>query len=67
MEIGGSLLYIFVELIYISTAFFFFGFFRATPTAYGRSQARGRMGAAVASHSNVRSEPQPTPLDPLTH
>ena len=37
-----------------------FGFFRATPMAYGSSQARGRMGAAVASlhhsHCNVGSE-----------
>ena len=34
--------------------------FRATPTAYGHSQARGRIGAAAAtlyhSHSNARSE-----------
>ena len=34
----------------------------ATPTAYGSSQARGRIGAAAAglhhSHSNVGSEPQ---------
>ena len=41
--------------------------FRATPAAYGSSQARGRMGAAAAgqchSHSNSGSEPhlQPTP------
>ena len=57
-----------------------FGFclFRAKPEAYGRSQARGRMGAAAAglhlSHSPTGSEPhlQPTPHltatpDPLTH
>ena len=43
------------------------GLFRATPTAYGRSQARGRIGAAAAglhhSHSNTRSQPRlrPTP------
>ena len=40
--------------------FFFFFFFRAAPTAYGGSQATGRIGAAAArlqhSHSNVRSE-----------
>ena len=33
--------------------------FRATPAAYGSSQARGRIGAAAASlcHSNAGSEP----------
>ena len=39
--------------------FFFFWLFRATPAAYGSSQARGQIGAAAAghSHSNPRSEP----------
>ena len=36
-----------------------FRLFRATPAAYGRSQARGRIGAAAAglhhSHSNTGS------------
>ena len=52
--------------------YYFFVFFclsRATPTAYGGSQARGRIGAVASglrhshSHSNTRSEPslQPTP------
>jgi len=49
--------------------FFFplFVFFRAAPTAYGGSQARGRIRATADSlhhsHSNVGSEPclQPTP------
>ena len=40
--------------------FFFFFLFRATPEAYGSSQARGGIGAAAASlccsHSNTRSE-----------
>ena len=35
--------------------------FRATPTAYGDSQAQGPIGATAAglrqSHSNARSEP----------
>ena len=31
--------------------------FRATPEAYGNSQARGQFGAVAASHSNPRSEP----------
>ena len=50
--------------------FFFFGLFAiswAAPTAYGGSQARGRIGAIAAglhhSHSNSGFEPrlQPTP------
>ena len=40
--------------------FLFFSFFRATPAAYGRSQARGQMGVTAASlyhsHSNVGSQ-----------
>ena len=49
----------------------FFGLFvfsKATPAAYGGSQARGRIGATAAglhqSHSNTGSEPrlQPTQL-----
>ena len=40
---------------------FFFAFSRATPEAYGGSQARGLIGAIAAglrhSHSNTRSEP----------
>ena len=55
--------------------FFFFGLYRAIPTAYGDSQARGLIGAVSTSicqsHSNMGSELhlQPTPqvtamLDP---
>ena len=46
---------------------FFFVFSRATPEAYGDSQARGLIGVVATglrqSHSNVGSEPrlQPTP------
>ena len=40
--------------------FFFFGLFRATPVAYGGSQARGRIGTTAAglhhSYSNARSK-----------
>ena len=40
--------------------FFFFCLFRAAPTAYGSSQARGQIGAAAAglhhSHSNMVPE-----------
>ena len=45
----------------------FFFFFRATPAAYGVSQARGQIGAVAAdlhhSHNNVGAEAcvQPTP------
>ena len=56
-------------LIYLYILFhcFIFLLFRATSTAYGSSQARGRIGAIAASlyhsHSNAGSEPsmQPTP------
>ena len=47
--------------------FFFFGLFRAMPSANGGSQARDRIGAAAAglhhSHSHAGSELhlQPTP------
>ena len=55
--------------------FFFFAFSRATPTAYGGSQARGLIGGVAASlhqsHGNMGSKlrlqptPQPTAkLDP---
>ena len=44
-------------------------FFRATPTAYGGSQARGRIGAIATgqhhSHSNTRSERCPPPIPQL--
>ena len=54
---------------------FFFGLlclFRATPTAYGGSQARGLIGAVAASlrqsQSNAGSEPRlrPTPQHTAT-
>ena len=47
--------------------FFFFSLFRATPEAYGSSQARGQIGASAGglhhSHNNTGSELrlQPTP------
>ena len=50
-----------------SIFFFFFLLFRATPTPYGSSQARGWIRATAASldhsHSNTGSKPllQPTP------
>ena len=55
--------------LFIFSFFFFLVFyvFRAVPTAYGVSQARGLIGAGAASlhhsHSNAGSKPclQPTP------
>ena len=52
--------------------FFFFGFFKAVPVAYGVSQARDPVGAVAAdlrqSHSNTGSEPclQPIPQRTVT-
>ena len=54
-------------LIFFFFFFVFFLFLWVAPTAYGGSQARGRIGAAATglrqSHSNSGSEPclQPTP------
>ena len=54
-------------LFYVILFHLFFCLFRAAAAAYGGSQARGQIGAAVAglchSHSNARSEShlQPTP------
>ena len=51
-------------------SFFFFLLFRATPAAYGGSQARAQIGAVAAglhhSHSNTRSEPSLPPTPQLT-
>ena len=50
--------------------FLFVCFFRATPKAYGSSQARGRTGAGAAglhhNDSNVRSKPSLWPTPQLT-
>ena len=51
------------SICYLSSFFFFFVFclFRATPTAYGGSQARGLIGAVATglhhNHSHAGSEP----------
>ena len=56
-----------ISSFFLSFFLSFCYFFGAAPTAYGGSQARGRIGAVAAglrqSHSNVGSEPrlQPTP------
>ena len=46
-----------VNVFFFSFLFFFFLLFRAAPAIYGGSQARGRIGATVASlhhsHRNV--------------
>ena len=50
--------------------FFFFCLFRAAPTAYGSSRARGRIRAVAAglhhSHSNMGSELHLGPISQLT-
>ena len=50
--------------------FFSFCLFRATPTAYGGSQAMGPIGAVATglhhSHSNARSGPLLSPTPQLT-
>ena len=47
-----------------------FFFFKATPVAYGGSQARGQIGATASglhhSHSNARSMPRLRPTPELT-
>ena len=69
---------IFLKILGLLKKIFFSCIFRATPMAYGISQARSRIGAIAAglhhSHSNTGSEPclwpppQPTATpDPLTH
>ena len=49
-------IYIHIYITYINT--YIFCLFRATPTAYGGSQARGQIGATATGlhHSNARSE-----------
>ena len=70
-------IYSFVVFIYLLLILFFISF-RATPTAYRSSQARGQIGAVAAGlhhrHSNVGSELHLEPtlqlnatLVPLTH
>ena len=58
----GDIFYLF---IYLS-----FSLFRATPAAYGVSQARGQIGAGATSlhhsHSNDRSEPHLRCIPQLT-
>ena len=52
------------------TYFCLFAFSRATPVAYGGSQARGLIGAVATSllqsHSNVGSKPHLQPIPQLT-
>ena len=56
-----------LKLIFFCFFFCLFLLFRATPAAYGGSEARGQIGATAAtllhSHNNVGSKPhmQPTP------
>ena len=63
---GLQCLLAFLKIIYLFVFIYFFSF-RATPTAYGGSQARRQIGGTAAglyrSHSNAGFEPrlQPTP------
>ena len=41
-------------------------YFRAAPSAYGSSQARGQIRAVAAGHSNIGSEPHLQPAPQLT-
>ena len=64
--------YYLYSTIYLCSLFYFlflFLFFGATPAACGSSQARRRIGAAVANlcHSNVRSELHPPPTYTTGH
>ena len=58
------------KILFIKIFFFFFLHFRATPAAYGGSQDRGQIRAAVAglhqSHSNAGSETCLQPTAQLT-
>ena len=65
-----SLIYIFVLNIQPLLYLFIYCLFRATLTAYGDSQAKGRIGAVAAnlqhSHSNAGSKPHLRPTPQLT-
>ena len=58
------------ECIYMGVCFFGFGFFfllfRATPAAYGDSEARGRIGAVAAGYATT-TPPDPSHLCDLHH
>ena len=53
-----------IHRLYLLIFCLFFFFFRATPGAYGSSQARNLIGAVAASlqhsHSNTRAKPSAT-------
>ena len=59
--------FLFLFLFFLSFFFLFFWLFKAAPTAYGSSQARGQITASAAglhhSHSHTGSKPslQSTP------
>ena len=62
--------FILKENLFFFFNFYFFVFSRATPKAYGDSQARGRIRVTAAglcqSHSNTGSEPHLRPTPQLT-
>ena len=63
-------IHIYSELFFIPFFLSFFAFSRATPTAYGGSQARGLIGSIAAglcqSHSKAGSEPSLQPTQQVT-
>ena len=65
-----SLIHFEFIFVYSVKSVLLFFLFRAEPTVYGDSKARGRIGAAAAglrhSHSNARSEPHLLPTLKLT-
>ena len=61
----GILFFIYFIYYYYYYYYFiiFFGLFRATPMAYGNSQARGRIGAVGAACATVVTTWDPLPTE----
>ena len=72
LRISKTVIIIILKVLFLKSIFFFglFAISWAAPTAYGGSQARGRIGAVAArlrqSHSNAGSEPCLWPTPQLT-
>ena len=56
-----------LEITLLFFFFFFCSLFRAVPTAYGGSQARGQIGAAAAAHATAMATPDPSCIWDLCH
>ena len=67
VKLARGLFFVFCKVFFVCLFVFCVWLFRAAPTAYGGSQARGQIIATAAglhhSHNHTRSEPclQPTP------